>query len=180
MKKIGLVMVLLSAIASTSFAQVELNPRFDAQSNGAIGDVNSDCNVVSEPFFKFICLFRDDEDFRNERININIDFEVEDYETMGADDVPEENSFEFYEEAYNIDIEDDAPTYSSFSASWFDVTGNRAFYARGEACEDGSIEAEVIYIFEYKNGKWFLTNYLELPSEENESEEDDEEYPAAQ
>lgn len=191
MKKIGLVILFLSAFVSSAFAQVELNPRFDEQSNSAIGEANSSCNVVSEPFFKFICSFRDDEDFRNERIKINVEYEVEDYETMGADDVPEENSFEFFEEAYNIDIENDAPTYLVYSASWFDVTSKRVCYARGEACDDGTIDAEVIYIFEFNAGKWYLTSYLELPSEDDESEsededadeteeEDDEEYPAAQ
>ena len=49
----------------------------------------------------------------------------------------------------------------------------------------------MIYIFEFNAGKWYLTSYLELPSEDDESEsededadeteeEDDEEYPAAQ
>ena len=191
MKKIGLMILFLSAFASSALAQVGLNPRFDEQSNAAIGEANSSCNVVSEPFYKFICSFRDDEDFRNERININVNYEVEDYETMGADDVPDENSFEFFEEAYNIDIDNDAPTYLVYSASWFDVTGNRVCYARGEACDDGTIDAEVIYIFEFKAGKWYLTSYLELPSDEEsdeseeseeseESDEDDEEYPAAE
>ena len=103
MKIIGLVILFLSAFVSSAFAQVELNPRFDEQSNAAIGEANSSRNVVSEPFFKFICSFRDDEDFRNERIKINVEYEVEDYETMGADDVPEENSFEFeIEDVFSI------------------------------------------------------------------------------
>ena len=175
MKKIGLLLVLfvMSTVSATIVAQ-DIDSRFDAVSNGAIGDVNSSCNKVLEPFYKFICSFRDDEEFRAERINLNV-LELEGYVSKdNAEDVSE-GSFEFYEEAWYLDIEDGMPSYTSFSASWFDVSGNKACYARGEACEDGSIEAEVIYIFECIDGKWFLTSYLELATDEDDSEDSYEE-----
>lgn len=170
--KLFLALVFIMGVYSTSLAnENDLDPRFDAASNGAVGNPTSLCNSVSEPFYQFICSFRDDEDFRAERIDLDADFEIEDYVTMEATDVPEDNSFEFYEEAWYIDVEDDNPTYTSFSASWFDASRSRVCYARGEGCEDGSIEAEVIYIFEFKNGQWFLTSYLEAASDEDGEEE---------
>lgn len=176
MRSIRFYLVLMvMCVSSTMFAQEadEINPRFEATSNEAVVDVNSSCNKGAEPFWEFIISFVNDEDFRASRIALTPN-DLGDFVAMEAEDVPENETFEFFEESWLLVEEEGAPSFTCLSASWFDVAANKVCYARGEACEDLTIDATNIYIFTRVNGKWHLTNYLELP------DEDEEEFPPAE
>lgn len=182
MKKLLFVISLFSFASLTVFSQEnsDLEPRFDETSNSAIGNPNSACNSVSEPFYKFICSFRDDDDFRAERIDLNDNIYIEDFFTYAdAEDLSIDDNFAFYEDSWVIDIDEETsePVFSSYSASWFNVGKNKVCYARGEACDDGSIDAVVIYVFEFKGDKWYLINYFEHRSyyDGDDEQQDDEE-----
>lgn len=133
-------------------ANTTLKPRYDSISCDMIVDINSPCNKGSEPFFKFLCKFRDNEDFRNQRLNLT----EEELEALPIDE-----QFEIFEENWVLIDDDGEPSYIPISASWFNVSANVVYYADGESNENQLITVAQIYKFERVEGKWYLTQLLE-------------------
>lgn len=159
MKKL-LLLCLLTISISTVASNIDysqINPRFDEKSNAMILDVNAPCNQGGEPLYEFLWMTNNcDSTFIKERFKPDPYFFGEYYNDIEPS-LP--TSFNVTQSDMHLCLYDDEPYWIECSASWFDVTANMAFYACGEACEDGSISIGCLYVFKRIDGKWYFVGF---------------------
>lgn len=158
-KLILLIQIVCCSLNSYAQDVTDFNPRFDDESNRKIVDAKSACNIGKEPFFKFLCKFREDDLFRQQRTELSEE-SMFGLIAINEEDLSDDELFEIFEEQWIIIEEEGEPEYYPLTASWFDVSGDRVCYAEGMTCEDMSIEIDFVYIFERIDDKWYLVAYL--------------------
>ncbi len=158
-KLILLIQIICCSLNSYAQDLTDFYPRFDDESNRMIVDTKSVCNIGKEPFFKFLCKFREDDLFRQQRTELT-GKSMFGLIAINEEDLSDNEFFEIFEEQWILIDEDGEPEYYPLTASWFDVSGDRVCYAKGVTCEDMSIEIDFVYIFERIDDKWYLVAYL--------------------